>query len=127
MIGFSAYAEGPSSPTNPEIGINNLYTVNVSTGLGKAGSGINYNCDVFGKPNATRIQVFLYLQRFVNGAWTDVDMVSKSVTGQTLFVYDIYPSPVNGGLYRTEAHVITYSGVHSEDLYVHSATIIYNS
>ena len=72
MIGFSAYAEGPSSPTNPEIS-NNLYTVNVSTGLGKAGSGINYNCDVFGKPNATRIQVFLYLQRFVNGAWTDVD------------------------------------------------------
>ena len=111
--------------TNEDIILMNLYTDTVSTTLSKSSSNIVYSCNVVGKSTATKISIYLYLQEYKNGNWSNVDVVTKTATTRSAHVSDKFSSAVSGRIYRTEAHVYVYSGSKYEYLEANSATMIY--
>lgn len=114
---------------NPEAGIDPqyLYTNTVSTSLSKSGSNsIYYYGKATGTSSATKISIYVYLQRYENGTWGNIDTVNKSVSGKTLTASDTFSSAAKGGKYRTEAHIYVYSGSKYEYIEVFSGTMIFN-
>ena len=91
----------------------------------KSSSNIVYSCNVVGKSTATKISIYLYLQEYKNGNWSNVDVVTKTATTRSAHVSDKFSSAVSGRRYRTEAHVYVYSGSKYEYLEANSATMIY--
>ncbi len=114
---------------NPEAGIDPqyLYTNTASTELAKSGSkSIYYKGSASGNSSATKVSIYVYLQRYNNGLWENVDVVNNSVSGKNLTVSDTYSSAAKGGKYRTEAHIYVYSGSKYEYIEVFSGTMIFN-
>ena len=89
---------------------------------------ISYNKKVYTsifRLRATKISIYLYLQEYKNGNWSNVDVVTKTATPRSAHVSDKFSSAVSGRRYRTEAHVYVYSGSKYEYLEANSATMIY--
>lgn len=122
---MSVSANSETKYMESEIALMNLYTDNVLTDAYKNGSGIFYKCNVNGKSTATKISIYLYLQEYSNGVWSNVDVVTKEVNSRNAYVSDTYSSAVSGKKYRTEAHVYVYSGSKYEYLEVNSGTFIF--
>ena len=72
----------------PGIELMYLYTDDVSTSVYRSGSNTAYNCDARGKSTATKISIYLYLQEYSNGSWSNVDVVTKVVNGRSAYVSD---------------------------------------
>lgn len=124
-LSMSVSANSATNYMKPEVSIMNLYTDDIETVAYKDGSGIFYKCNVTGKSTATKISIYLYLQEYSNGSWSNVDVVTKGVNGRSAYVSDTYSSAVSGRKYRTEAHVYVYSGSKYEYLEVNSGTLIF--
>ena len=124
-LSMSVSANSVIDYVEPGIELMYLYTDNVSTSEYRSGSNIAYKCDAKGKSTATKISIYLYLQEYSNGAWSNVDVVTKAVNGRSAYVSDTYSSAVSGRKYRTEAHVYVYSGSKYEYLEVNSGTLIF--
>lgn len=124
-LSMSVSANSVIDYVEPGIELMYLYTDNVSTSVYRSGSNIAYKCDAKGKSTATKISIYLYLQEYSNGAWSNVDVVTKAVNGRSAYVSDTYSSAVSGRKYRTEAHVYVYSGSKYEYLEVNSGTLIF--
>lgn len=120
----NVFADDTTTPVDEEITVMNLYTQNVNTYLSASGSTITYKCNVTGKTTATKISIYLYLQQYVNGSWSNVDSVSKTINGTYGSTSDTFSSTVSGRRYRTEAHVYVYSGSKYEYLESNSTTLI---
>ena len=86
---------------NEDIILMNLYTDTVSTTLSKSGSNIVYSCNVVGKSTATKISIYLYLQEYKNGSWSNVDVVTKTATTRSAHVSDKFSSAVSKPYYET--------------------------
>ena len=106
---------------DPEVGLMYLYTNTVTTNLSKSGTNsIYYKCSVSGK-----VSIYVYLQRYNNGTWENVDAANNSASGRSLTVSDTYGSAVKGAKYRTEAHVYVYSGSAYEYIEAFSSTLTF--
>lgn len=124
-FGMIVSANNTTEYVEPDIALMYLYADDISTGAYRSGSNIAYKCDAKGKSTATKISVYLYLQEYSNGVWSNVDVVTKEVNGRSAYVSDTYSSAVSGRKYRTEAHVYVYSGSKYEYLEVNSGTLIF--
>jgi hypothetical protein len=72
----------------------------------------------------TKTTVHLYLQRYVNGAWEDVDdWVSSGETANRTLTKE--KQVAKGYKYRTKASCYAYSGTKSEHVTKYSATVTY--
>lgn len=76
-LSMSVSANSVIDYVEPGIELMYLYTDNVSTSVYRSGSNIAYKCDAKGKSTATKISIYLYLQEYSNGAWSNVDVVQK--------------------------------------------------
>lgn len=85
----------------------------VSTNISISGKTITYSCRVQSS-KCTKISIYLYLQEYKNGSWTNIDVVSKTINSSTGNVSDTYSSAVSGHKYRTEAHIYAYVGSNCE-------------
>ena len=77
-LSMSVSANSVIDYVEPGIELMYLYTDNVSTSVYRSGSNIAYKCDAKGKSTATKISIYLYLQEYSNGAWSNVDVVTKA-------------------------------------------------
>ena len=93
-LSMSVSANSVIDYVEPGIELMYLYTDNVSTSVYRSGSNIAYKCDAKGKSTATKISIYLYLQEYSNGAWSNVDVVTKAVNGRSAYVSDTYSSAV---------------------------------
>ena len=85
-LSMSVSANSVIDYVEPGIELMYLYTDNVSTSVYRSGSNIAYKCDAKGKSTATKISIYLYLQEYSNGAWSNVDVVTKAVNGRSAYV-----------------------------------------
>lgn len=89
-LSMSVSANSVIDYVEPGIELMYLYTDNVSTSVYRSGSNIAYKCDAKGKSTATKISIYLYLQEYSNGAWSNVDVVTKAVNGRSAYISDTY-------------------------------------
>ena len=123
MIALPCLAAELSAPMEEEITVYDLYTNYVKSNVAISSSGsVYYSCQVNGKSNCTKISAYAYLQEYRNGSWTNVDCVTKEVSGKSLFVSDTYTG-ISGRNYRCEVHVYTYSGTKYEYIETTSSTV----
>ena len=85
-LSMSVSANSVIDYVEPGIELMYLYTDNVSTSVYRSGSNIAYKCDAKGKSTATKISIYLYLQEYSNGAWSNVDVVTKAVNGRSAYI-----------------------------------------
>jgi hypothetical protein len=136
---FSLYtpagaANGAESETGVEstligsrLGIspNMLYTDRTSTtiSIGAYGEATSYGC-IIGCYGTDEVWIYLYLQRYVNGAWQNFNSWSKTYASfyGILEEYDVVP---HGYYYRVKGSYYAWSGGNYEHTYGYSATVYY--
>jgi len=119
---FSVHATELDTPIGDEIIEEYQYTNSVSANLSIASKTATCRSTVVGKSGVTKIVLTQYMQKYVNGSWTNVSTWNKTVNTYVVSFTNT-KSSLSSGTYRTRTVAKVYKNNNYETVSANSSNV----
>ena len=125
---FSVSANGGEFRENGNTSkLSYIYSTNTQLGISSSGTATCYGSITGYQGTTTKVEIYLYLQQYKNGAWSTVSGGSWYTSSPS---YKCTLQKTKSGLatgyqYRTKAAYYAWSGSNSESITAYSKTVTY--
>lgn len=119
---FCVNAVETDTPVNDEIIDEYSYTISVSANLSISSKTATCRSTVYANSSVTKIALTQYLQKKVNGSWTNVKTWTKTVNTYVISFTNT-KSSLSSGTYRTRTVAKVYKNSNYETVSANSSTI----
>lgn len=115
----------PAPVNSTGVSLCSTYTQSTKTSLSIVSGQATATASLTGYPNTTtKVNIYIYLQRFQNGVWSNVNSAFQSFTGYRGTLQQKF-SVTKGYSYRVYASYYAYSGSACENMTGYSSVVTY--